>query len=137
MPRLVTIIAVLLCCSIAIGKPTRPEPPKPKAADVLPDLSGPSNWGYCTQAGTSIQINGHSSWYAIGLVRPDGKVQLTWTLTDGSRSGIGVYTIKNGCDLEGRWGWCESVEVDKNGDLQGETMGDTTYKIKLEPPEIQ
>lgn len=126
------VLAIFMIAGIVVGKPARSPAKEPEAKKAIPDLAGESNWGFVSQAGTSIQINGHSSWYAIGLIRPDGKVQITWTLTDGSRSGIGVYTVE-GCDLIGRWGWCEVVEVDKAGDLQGETSPDITRKIK--PPE--
>lgn len=135
--RLLAILTVLLTCTFVIAKPSRPEPAKPlPKADAVPHLAGASNWGEVTQSGRTLQINGHSSWFAVGEVRKDNTVMLVWTLNDGSRSGIGVYNVVNGHDLEGHWGWGDTVYLNEKGELCGEwLMRDTTYKIKPMEPE--
>ncbi len=142
--RLILAVTVLLAfVAIASTKPVPPptaKSPDVPAASAIPNLAGDTNWGVIAQTGRAIQITGHASWFAVGAIRDDGRVQVVWTLTDESKAGIGVYEVGKDGNLTGHWQWGENATLDKNGDLvpaeDQSLLADRVYKIKPGVPDV-
>lgn len=133
-----TIAAIMILFTVALTTDAKPDKPAPKAEQkkAMPPVivSGLTNWGTLTQSGTSIKLEGHPVWDAIGNVRPDGRVYILWTLKATSEPCPGVYNVNKDGSLDGLWGYGGRCQVDEKGDLVGDTHSDRIYSVVPEVP---
>lgn len=108
--------AVLVAASLLIACFAAPDD-RP-VRNALPDLAGQCEFGTVAQVGRAVSITG-GTWLATGQINPNGTVTLYWTATHSGQQAVGVYRV-DGRKLMGHWGWADAVEINDQGELEGD-----------------
>lgn len=111
----------------AIAKPDRPTPKKEMPL-VLPDLTGPSVWGFIEHDKSDKRkfvVTGNDRWDATGEIRKDGSILVMWRQLSDGKPAPGLYKLHGDGSITGMWGWGEGVTVDGKGVIHGLDSRDT------------
>lgn len=124
MSKLISAILVLSLAFVVHAKPERKAPKVAPKPFVAPVISGECAFGFIIQNGTSISIEGCETWTATGEIHQDGTIRVVWYHVPTAKLAIGIYRVREGGEIRGRWGW-ESNVTQKDGVLSGSTSGET------------
>ena len=104
-------------------------------AKPVPKLvQGPTNWGELEQNGRNFKLTGHPVWEAVGVIRPDGKIFILWTLLADGEPCPGLYRANDDGTLTGEWAYGYEVMTDpKTGAMSGPFRADRIYAVEVEP----
>ena len=113
-----------VCIFIALFSPffafAVPPDRGPKPEQVIPNIAGPSAWGWVSQPEKGkIKIEGHPRWSAVGEFQRDGTILLLWTQLDDGKIAPGIYRIEKDGAIRGRWNYGTEVERLPNGEWKG------------------